>query len=170
MEQDEVVRRHETPAEKADRNFNDILQELRVTQTGVQILFSVLLTLPFTARFGRVTDVEQDIYFVALLLAATTVAFLVAPVSVHRLLFATGEKPWVVKVSSRLAIIGTGLLCLTLATVLLLITSVLFSDTAALVTAGTFALGTISLWFGPPLRRRATAEARAAQQRASSDA
>jgi len=165
MERDPVVHRNETPAEKADRNFIDILQELRVTQTGVQVLFSVLLTLPFTQRFAKVSRVEQDIYFVALLLAAATVAFLVAPVSVHRLLFATGDKTWVVKVSSRLAIIGTILLCLTLATVLLLVSSVLYSDTAAIVTAGVFALGTVTLWFGPPLRRRATAAARAAQQR-----
>jgi hypothetical protein len=168
MEQDEVIRRNETPAEKADRNFNDILQELRVTQTGVQILFSVLLTLPFTNRFEKVSHVEKNIYFVALLLAAATVTFLVAPVTVHRVLFATGEKPWVVKISSRLAIIGTSLLCLTLATVLLLITSVLFSDATALVTAGVFGLCTISLWFGPPLRRRATAGARAQQLRSAS--
>src|SRR3954454_9105160 len=93
------VRPGETESQKADRNFNDILQELRVTQTGVQILFSVLLTLPFTARFDKISQVQKGIYFIALLLAASTVAFLVAPVSVHRLLFATGEKPWVVKVS-----------------------------------------------------------------------
>jgi hypothetical protein len=171
MTQDEVIERDETPAERADRNFNDILQELRVTQTGVQVLFSLLLTVPFTARFDDVTDFQKDVYFVALLLAAATIAFLVAPVSVHRLVFHTGEKPWVVKVSSRLAIIGTILLSLTLSTVLLFVTDVLFHNALATLTAGVFLLSTISLWFGPPLRRRATAPARAARaarQRASS--
>ena len=160
MAEDEVVQRNETPAQRADRNFNDILQELRVTQTGVQVLFSLLLTLPFTARFEQVTPAQKRLYFAALLLAAATVAFLVAPVSAHRLVFATGEKPWVVKVSNRLAIIGTILMALTLTTVLLLVTDVLFASGVATVTAGLFALGTFTLWFGPPLRRRATAAER----------
>ncbi|MDT7550986.1 MAG: hypothetical protein QOE84_3380, partial [Actinomycetota bacterium] len=88
--------RDESEAERADRNFNDILQELRVTQTGVQVLFSLLLTVPFSQRFDKVTQFQRDLYFVALLLAAATASTLVAPVSIHRLLFRTGEKPWVV--------------------------------------------------------------------------
>ena len=167
MADDEVIRRNETPAERADRNFNDLLQELRVTQTGVQVLFSLLLTVPFTARFETVTDFQKDVYFLALLLAASTVVFLVAPVSVHRILFHTGEKPWVVKVGSRLALAGIGLLCLTLTTVLLFVTDVLFASRVASVTAAVFAGVTVILWFVPPLRRRATADARAHPPRRS---
>jgi hypothetical protein len=158
---DKPIRRNETPAERADRNFNDILQELRVTQTGVQVLFSLLLTVPFSQRFERVTDFQKDVYFLALLLAASTVVLLVAPVSVHRILFHTGEKPWVVKVGSRLALTGIVLLCLTLTTVLLFVTDVLFDNRVAAVTAAGFAGATVILWFVPPLRRRATADARA---------
>ena len=161
MAQDEVIRRNETPAERADRNFNDLLQELRVTQTGVQVLFSLLLTVPFTARFEQVTPFQKQVYFLALLLAAATVVSLVAPVSVHRLLFHTGEKPWVVKVGSRLALTGIVLLCLTLTTVLLFVTDVLFDDLVAAVTAGVFAGATVILWFVPPLRRRARASRQA---------
>src|SRR5438270_14051517 len=94
------ISRDESPAERADRNFDDILQELRVTQTGVQVLFSLLLTVPFSQRFEKVTQFQKDVYFVALLLAAATVVVLVAPVSTHRLLFRTRQKPWVVEVSS----------------------------------------------------------------------
>ncbi|MDX6199028.1 MAG: hypothetical protein QOJ79_2179 [Actinomycetota bacterium] len=165
MAKDEVIRRNETPAERADRNFDDILQELRVTQTGVQVLFSLLLTVPFTQRFDRVTDFQRDIYFVALLLAAATTILLVAPVSVHRLLFHTGEKPWVVKVSSRLAVAGLVTLCLTLTTVLLFVSDVLFEGTVATVTATVFAVATVTLWFVPPLLRLRTAPARAAARR-----
>src|SRR4051812_14820906 len=153
---DRTIERDETPAERADRNFNDILQELRVTQTGVQVLFSLLLTVPFTQRFEKVTGFQRDVYFIALLLAAATVAFLCAPVSVHRLMFQTGEKPWVVKVSSRMAIVGLVLLCLTLTTVLLFVTDVLFDNTAAIITATVFAAGTVTLWFVPPLVRLAS--------------
>jgi hypothetical protein len=161
---DETIKRDETPAERADRNFNDILQELRVTQTGVQVLFSLLLTVPFTQRFEKVTDFQRDVYFLALLLAAATVASLVAPVSVHRLLFHTGEKPWVVKVSSRLAIAGLVLLCLTLTTVMLFITDVLFDGALAVTTATAFVAATVTLWFVPPLLRLRTAAHREAAQ------
>jgi Na+/melibiose symporter-like transporter len=122
--EDEVIRRNETPAERADRNFNDLLQELRVTQTGVQVLFSLLLTVPFTARFEKVTDFQKDVYFVALL-------------------------------------------CLTLTTVLLFVTDVLFDNRVASITAAVFAGATVSLWFVPPLRRRATADARVPPPRQS---
>ena len=164
MADDKPVRRNETPAQRADRNFNDLLQELRVTQTGVQVLFSLLLTVPFSQRFESVSDFQKDVYFLALLLAAGTVASLVAPVSVHRLLFHTGEKPWVVKVSSRLAIAGLVLLCLTLTAVMLFITDVLFDDALAIVTATVFAAGTVTLWFVPPLLRLRSAAHRAAAQ------
>jgi hypothetical protein len=163
---DEVIDRDESPSERADRNFDDILQELRVTQTGVQVLFSLLLTVPFTQRFETVTDFQKDVFFLALLLAAVTVCVLVAPVSVHRLLFHTGEKPWVVKVSSRLALAGLVLLCLTLTTVLLFVSDVLFDDPVAVITATAFGAGTVTLWFVPPLLRRRAAPGRAARQRA----
>ncbi len=55
------VRPGETESERADRNFNDILQELRVTQTGVQILFGFLLTMPLQARFDRLDDYLKNI-------------------------------------------------------------------------------------------------------------
>ena len=161
MRDEESIERDETPAERADRNFDDILQELRVTQTGVQVLFSLLLTVPFTQRFEKVTTFQKDVYFVALLLAAATVVCLVAPVSVHRLLFQTGEKPWVVKVSSRLAMTGLVLLCLTLTAVLLFVTDVLFDGTAAVVTATVFVAATVTLWFVPPLLRLAAVSKRA---------
>jgi hypothetical protein len=159
---EQTIKRNETPAERADRNFNDILQELRVTQTGVQVLFSLLLTVPFTQRFEKVSDFQKDVYFVALLLAAATTILLVAPVSVHRLVFHTGEKPWVVKVSSRLAVAGLAMLCLTLTTVLLLVSDVLCDDTVAVITATVFAAATVTLWFVPPLHRLRSASRRAA--------
>jgi hypothetical protein len=149
-----TVHRDETPAERADRNFDDILQELRVTQTGVQVLFSVLLTVPFSQRFAKVTSFQKDVYFVSLLLAAATAVVLVAPVSTHRLLFRTGQKPWVVNRSSGYAVVGTVLLLLTIAAVLLFVTAVLFDDAAAIAVSTFFGVGTAVLWFVPPLLRR----------------
>lgn len=164
-DKDEVVDRDETPAERADRNFNDILQEVRVTQTGAAVLFSLLLTLPFTARFEDVTTFQERVYFVALLLAAGTTIFLVAPVSLHRVLFQTGEKTWVVRMSSAFAIIGTLLLCLTLTAVLLLVTDVLFATSSAIALAVVFAAVTLMLWFVPALLRRPVNGRRHREQR-----
>jgi hypothetical protein len=151
--EDEVIQRDETPAQRADRNFNDILQELRVTQTGVQVLFSVLLTVPFSQRFVHVTPFQKDVYFAALISAAATAVVLIAPVSTHRLLFRTGQKPWVVSVASRYAIAGLVLLLLTFSAVLLLVTDVLFAEPLATAVATTFGLVTLVLWFVPPLLR-----------------
>jgi hypothetical protein len=151
---DDEIRRDESPAEQADRNFDDILQELRVTQTGVQVLFSVLLTIPFSQRFEKVTPFQKDVYFVALLLAAATAVMLVAPVSTHRLLFRSGQKPWVVKLSSAYAVVGTVLLLLTIAAVLLFVSDVLFASALATSIAVAFGVSTGVLWFVPPLLRR----------------
>jgi hypothetical protein len=41
--------RGETPMQRADRAYAEILQEVRVAQTGVQILFAFLLALAFQA-------------------------------------------------------------------------------------------------------------------------
>jgi hypothetical protein len=51
--------RDEIPAEQSDRNWTELLQELRVTQTGAQILFSLLLTVPFSPRFATVTPFQR---------------------------------------------------------------------------------------------------------------
>ena len=84
--------RGETPLKRADRNFADLLQELRVAQTGVQILFAFLLGLAFTDRFAELGDTERGIYIATLAACALTEALLVAPVMLHRLLFQCGLK------------------------------------------------------------------------------
>src|SRR5947209_10039375 len=89
--------RTETVLERWDRNFSELLQELRVAQTGVQVLFAFLLTLPFTNRFERITEVQRGTYVVTLVAAAAATALLIAPVSYHRLVFRQGRKPQLVR-------------------------------------------------------------------------
>jgi hypothetical protein len=107
--------RDETALERWDRNFTELLQELRVAQTGVQILLAFLLTLPFSARFGHVTGLDKVIYVVALMATAVAAALLIAPVSYHRRVFRQGRKPQLVRVASLLA--QAGLLALLVAIV-----------------------------------------------------
>ena len=147
--------RDESPAARADRNWNDLLQELRVTETGLQVLFSLLLTVPFSARFEEVTAFQRQVYFAALVLAAAANVVLIAPVAYHRLLFAKGEKARLVRQASRLALTGLVLLVLGITCVLLLVSDVLFGSVVATAVATVFGLSTVLLWLGPPLVRRA---------------
>ena len=76
--------RGERPVERADRNMIEMLQELRVAQTGIQILFAFLLSLSFTERFARIDDFQRWTYVVTLLLTSVTTGLLVAPAAIHR--------------------------------------------------------------------------------------
>ena len=93
--------------ERLNRNFAELLQEFRVAQTGVQILFAFLLTLPFTNRFGQVVGTRDLVaYAIAAIGAAVSTVVLMAPVSIHRLWFREGRKPELVDLASNLAQVG----------------------------------------------------------------
>jgi hypothetical protein len=149
-----VEHRGESDLERADRNWDELLGELRVTQTGVAVLFSLLLTVPFSSRFEDVTSFQRQVYLAALLLSAASAIVLIAPVAYHRLLFRQRQKPHVVQVANRMALAGLGLLGLTLVAVLLLVTDVLLARPIAVTIAAVFAAGTTGLWVLPGALRR----------------
>jgi len=107
--------RDETQSERLDRNWNEILQELRVTQTGTQILTGFLLTLAFQQRFTDLDAFQIDVYLILVVLAALSTGLGLAPVSLHRALFRK-------KAKSQIVGVGDGLLRVTLAGVALLLT------------------------------------------------
>ena len=107
--------RHESEAERLDRNYGELLQELRVAQVGVQILFASLLTVVFTERFTTISTSQRVTYVVTLLAAATATALLVGPVAFHRIVFRHSQKDDLVRVSHRMAL--GGLACLAVAIV-----------------------------------------------------
>jgi Family of unknown function (DUF6328) len=142
--------RNETEAEQADRNFTELLQELRVSQMGVQILFAFLLTLAFQERFTEVTDTQLVIYVITLLLCAVATALLIAPVALHRALFRKGRKRQVVESASKLAKGGLLMLFLAICGAILFILDFLLSRTLALVLAGVVAVVFLALWYVVP--------------------
>jgi hypothetical protein len=93
----ESTEREETNAEKLDRNWNDMLQELRVVQTGVQLLSGFLLTLPFTDRFKEIDIWQQRLYLTLVLVAGLAVGVTLTPIGVHRRVFGQHVKDRVVK-------------------------------------------------------------------------
>ncbi|TJZ58998.1 hypothetical protein FCH28_02305 [Streptomyces piniterrae] len=121
--------RHETPEERADRRWNELLQEVRVTQTGVQILFGFLLTVVFTPVFTTLSHADKIIYVITVLLGAATTGTLIGPVTFHRMVTGRRIKPETVVWASRLTFLGTLLLLATVASVLLLILRVAMDDT-----------------------------------------
>jgi hypothetical protein len=125
--------RDETEAERSDRNWIELIQELRVAQTGIQVLAGFLLTLPFTQRFAEISDFHRNVFLVAFTLAVITVGLMTAPVSLHRFLFARREKDTLVRVGSVFAKLGMATMGLTLVAVVVLIFGVVVDDTAAAV-------------------------------------
>src|SRR3978361_1632082 len=101
--------RGETSLERLDRNWGDLLQELRVVQTGVQLLTGFLLTLPFQARFPQLPRFQQDVYLVTVSFAVTATAFIIAPVAIHRVLFRRHARQSMVTAAHYLALVGNAL-------------------------------------------------------------
>ncbi|MER5460088.1 DUF6328 family protein [Streptomyces sp. NPDC002668] len=148
--------RHETPEERADRLWGELLQELRVAQTGVQVLFGFLLTVAFQARFAGLSDTDHNIYTMTILLGAATTGALIGPVSIHRLLAGRRLKPETVQWASRLTVVGLFLLLCTMASSLLLILRLVVDDTLALWLVVGMVGWFVVCWILLPLWTRAT--------------
>lgn len=155
--------RRETANERLDRNWIELLQELRVAQTGVQILMGFLLIVPFQSRFADLDDLTRVAYILAVSFAGLTVALLIAPVSAHRMLFRRREKDVLVDAGDRVAKLGLGTLAVTIVLVIFLVFSVVLGQTAAWVAAAVAAATFAGTWVLFPFfaaraarRRRAT--------------
>ena len=146
--------RGETPLQRVDRAYGEILQEVRVAQTGVQILFAFLLALAFTARFTAVTAFQRNLYVLTLLLCAGSAALLIAPAAYHRVIYRQRLKQHLVRVANRLALAGLMMLLLAIVSALLLILDVVLGHGPALF-LGTGALAWfIAWWFVLPIWSR----------------
>jgi hypothetical protein len=151
------VARNETQLERCDRNLVELLQEVRVVQTGVQVLFAFLLTAPLAPRFRELSEFQKLSYFATLLAAGAAAILLIAPTAYHRILFRLGDKEHLVTVANRFTLAGLTCVALSMIGALLLVTDLLFDDTAIIVgTTGLAAFGCISLWCLAPLSRRAS--------------
>jgi hypothetical protein len=142
--------RHETPTERLDRNWTDLLQELRVVQTGVQLLTGFLLTLPFQQKFTRLTDSERGIYLFAVATSIVATGFLQAPVSLHRALFRKHRRKETVLAAHKLAIVGIVFLAFAVVAVALLIFDVVVGTAGGVVAASITALMLLILWLIVP--------------------
>lgn len=141
----------ESPRVRINRNWAELLQELRVTQTGVQLLTGFLLTLPFQGRFDALDDVQRGVFLATVSSGVLATVFLVAPVSHHRAVFRRQEKDWLVAVAQRLALIGLAVLGVTILGVVWLVWSVVLSSLVATIVTSVVAALLVGLWWVLPL-------------------
>ena len=147
------ARNDEDEAERLDRELIELLNEVRVAMPGVQVLFGFLLTVPFQQGFRRISEFQEYLYFITLLLAATASAFLIAPSALHRILFRDHDKEWIVKTGSRLVLLGLAVLALAMVGAVFLITDILFREATVTAVVAAIALLYASLWFALGLVR-----------------
>jgi hypothetical protein len=144
----------ETPKERVDRELIELLNGLRVILPGVQVLLAFLLTVPFSSGFEKTSSTDRSVYFVTVLLTVAAIGALTMPAASHRIRFRKGDKEKMLRLSNTFAIVGLGLLTVAMATVVFLITDVLYGIAAAIpVSAIVFVVLGIS-WFAIPVFRR----------------
>ncbi|WP_115790201.1 DUF6328 family protein [Arthrobacter silvisoli] len=165
MEFLEDDKRGESPNQKLDRNWMELLQELRVLQTGVQILAGFLLTLPFQAKFDTLDSVQVALYLFNVMVAALTTALILLPVSVHRRLFRKRLKSVLVASADFMAKTALGGVAVLIVGTALLVYDVVAGRSAALIAGGAivlvllFLLLVVPLWLSYRSRRpRGTGE------------
>ncbi|MCZ7427893.1 DUF6328 family protein [Micromonospora sp. WMMA1949] len=144
----------ESEKQRWQRNFADLLQELRVAQTGVQILFAFLLTLPFSNGFGRTTEFQRDVYILALLTAAASAAMIISPVAFHRALFRQGRKPELVRFAHRMATGGLFFMLIAMVSSVLLVTDFVLDRPIAFLLSALTGLWFLTFWAILPFSRR----------------
>ncbi|MEU3143027.1 MULTISPECIES: DUF6328 family protein [unclassified Streptomyces] len=154
----------ETPRERVNRRWNEIMQETRVAQTGVQILFGFLLSVAFTPLFHDLGTFDHIVYVITVVSGAAATASLIAPVSIHRFLAGQRMKDEMVEVAHRLMMCGMALLAVTIGCTLLLILHVVLPGLMAKLLVGAVMLWFALSWYVLPLWLRRRSTRRAAQQ------
>jgi len=142
----------ESEAERLTRNLNELLQELRVTQTGIQILTGFLLTLPFSQRFKDIDSLQRAAFLAILTGSVIATGLVTSPVAFHRVLFRHGQRPWLVEAANRAARAGLAFLALTTSGVVWLVFDLVTNRTAASVAGLLSLVFFASLWAVVPLR------------------
>jgi hypothetical protein len=153
-EQDRAAVPEESESERLTRNVNELLQELRVAQAGVQFLFGFLLAVAFTEPYARASTAQHVIHLLAVVFATAAVALLSAPAAWHRLLFRRGRRQTILEVSNRLSIVGIACLAVALVCTVLLLTNEVVGGWVAVVITVLTAILFAMLWFVLPLRHR----------------
>jgi Family of unknown function (DUF6328) len=144
----------ETEEQRLDRNYNELLQEMRVLQSGMQILFAFLLSIAFQQRFVEVDTFQRDVYLVTLVSAALATACIIGPVPFHRLIFRRGMKDDLIRASTRYVGAGLAFLFVCITGAMLMVLDFLTSRILAVTVTTVLAVIFFVLWVVLPIRTR----------------
>jgi hypothetical protein len=144
----------ESEHDQLTRNLNELLQEIRVAQAGVQILFGFLLSIAFTDRYASASGFIKTVHILTVLCATASVALLTAPAAWHRWLFRLGRRPEIIEAATRLALAGLAFLAVAMTGTVLLLTEVVIGGWPAALLAVLTAAGFGLMWFALPIRLR----------------
>ncbi|WP_314035785.1 DUF6328 family protein [Dietzia sp. CH92] len=153
-ERDEASERHETEAQRIDRNWIELLQELRIVQTGGQVLTGFLLVVPFQQRFAELGASARALYLVILALTLASTVILLAPVMIHRAVFRSHRKDRVLRLSATLARVGLAILSVAMVGLVGLIFTLVSGPGWGAVAAAVMAAFVVVMLFVVPARVR----------------
>ena len=139
--------------EDLDRELIELLNELRVTLPGVQVLFAFLLIVPFSQRFDEINDLQKYAYLVALSFTALGSAFLIAPTPYHRIRWRDQDKDAMLRLANRLALAGTVCVAIAMSCALFFVTDFLFSSPVPALLTALVAGVIVTFWYALPLER-----------------
>ncbi|WP_148573892.1 DUF6328 family protein [Nocardioides caldifontis] len=141
----------ETPKERTTRKWNEMLQELRVAQTGIQIITGFLLTIPFSDGFEELTTADEVAYLVTVCSSILSAGLIIAPVAFHRVLFGKSEKEWLIHAADATARAGLALMAVTMTGAVFLVFGRVVGHVAATIAAAVAAVVLVTLWLVVPL-------------------
>ena len=145
----------ESRRERVNRELIELLNELRVALPGVQVLFAFLLAVPFSNGYSRITEFQKNVFFATLMATAISTACFIVPTAYHRINFREREKENILLRSNKFAIAGIMFLAVSMILAIILITDVIYSDTAAVVTGLLAFVLFGGFWLALPMLRRA---------------
>jgi heme O synthase-like polyprenyltransferase len=168
---DGLYTRDENEAEQLDRHWLELLQELRVAQTGIQILFAFLLVIAFSLPFQEAGDFSHIVFAVTLVLTAMAAGLLIAPVSVHRMVYRRRLRPELVRTAARMAVGGLVLMLGSVAGGLLLALDVVLPRQGAIAVVVGVMVWFSVFWYVVPfeLRRKGPAVRASSDENAASN-
>lgn len=146
--------RSETETERLDRNWASLLQELRVVQTGVQLLTGLLLTLPFHGGFENLDATMRVVYLATVACSVASTVLLASPVAMHRLLFRRHRLDQLVSAAHRLTYVGLMLLGVSLVGVVVLVFGAVAGDEAGIIAGVVALVAFVGFWIVVPLMMR----------------
>jgi len=143
--------KQESEQERTSRKWNEMLQELRVAQTGVQVLTGFLLTVSFSQRFPELSEIDKIAYLITVSASILAAGLLIAPVAFHRVLFGKQEKEWLIEAANNAARVGLIMLGITMCGVMFLVFDLVWSGTAAVIATVITLLVLAGLWLVLPI-------------------